>query len=89
MAMFGFSESDFANNFTEVWEENAQTFDLFCKLQTQWRTGFNGPTGLDYTATWTLIDRYNAINPVETFDDIRAMELAALEQMASNRESEK
>lgn len=89
MAMFGFSESDFANSYTEVWEENAFTFDLFCKLQTQWRTGFNGPTGLDYTATWMLIDRYNAINPVETFDDIRAMELAALEQMAENRESEK
>lgn len=49
----------------------------------------NGATGLDYTAVWLLIDKYQFEHPIETFEEVRAMELAALEQIAENRESEK
>ncbi len=33
-----------------LWPENAETWRLFLQVATQWRHGFNGPTGLDYCA---------------------------------------
>lgn len=33
-----------------LWPENAAPFALFDQMQSQWRTGPNGPIGLDYSA---------------------------------------
>lgn len=79
---------DYDTDEIEVWDENAESFNLFTQLMTQWRTGFNGPTGLDYTAVLTVINMEQRSNVDELFTDIRAMEHAALEQMAENRESD-
>jgi hypothetical protein len=31
-----------------LWPDNLTAFSLFADVQTQWRNGFSGPTGLDY-----------------------------------------
>lgn len=70
-------------NAVEVWPDNWPTVELFMRLRTQWRASFGGFTGLDYAAVYPLIDRLN-LSPdewIETLDDLRAMESAALDQM--------
>ena len=60
---------------------------VFEAVFTQWRIGFNGPTGLDYAAVYPLLDRI-AKDPQEwddLFSDIQVMEGAALKQMSENR----
>jgi hypothetical protein len=66
-----------------VWPENWPAFEVFHRLQTQWRVGGVGPTGLDYNVLFVLLDR-KRLND-EDFDqfvaDIQVMEFAALEAM--------
>jgi len=71
----------------EVWPENWAIFNLFCRLQTQWNVGVSGPTGLRYEAAYPLLDKLAANDGEwqELFDDLRQMELAALEQMSKDR----
>lgn len=56
---------------------------LFCDLNTQWRTGMAGATGLDYPVLFRLMDEAGLSGAEwrETFDSIRLMESVALEQM--------
>lgn len=67
----------------EVWPENWRAFQLFTHLQSQWRVGVGGATGLDYTPAFHLMDRMG-LEPSEwddLFGDLRAMESAALRQI--------
>jgi len=74
----------------EVWPENWPAFQLFAELGTQWRTGMNGPTGLDYLVMHRELDDLGLIG--EEFReerqqlkaDIREMEQAALKAMREN-----
>lgn len=78
-----------------VWPENELAFTTFCELRTQWRAGFGGATGMDYTAALALIDRKAVRRGLtdqeadELFEDVRHMEYAALEQMAEGRDKDK
>ena len=64
--------------------ENWETVMLFMRVQTQWRTGFGGPTGLDYTAVFQTMDRLRVADPEgEVFAGLQVMESAALRAMAS------
>ena len=68
-----------------VWPELAPALELFCSLQTQWRTGVAGPTGLDYGAlTPPLLTALGltARRLRELWPDLQAMERAALELFA-------
>jgi len=67
----------------EIWPENAQAFDVFHSLQTQWRVGFSGPTGLDYMVLYQKFDRLKLPpDEIEQLElDIQVMELAALGAM--------
>jgi hypothetical protein len=72
---------------TEVWPENWAVFDVFCMAQTQWRVGFSGRTGLDYTAVYPLLDRTTQ-SPQEwrqMLGDIQTMEVAALEAISAEK----
>lgn len=62
----------------EVWEENWETLNLFFQLQTQWRVGFSGATGLDYSSIPFLFDLYGVQNRVEVFEGIQACEVELL-----------
>lgn len=53
-------------------------------MQTQWRVGMSGATGLDYGPLFTRMSRLS-VEWEQTFDDIRVLEAAALEQMRKDR----
>ena len=55
----------------------------FIRLRTQWRHGFNGPTGLDYGVVFSLLDRAGHTGHAwgTALDEIQLMELAALDEM--------
>ena len=69
-----------------MWPENSAAVALFQRMRSQWRMGFKGPVGLDYCAMYPLMDRMQLGHDewLELLDDIRAMEQAALNQMAEN-----
>lgn len=73
----------------EIFPCNWKTIECFIDLQTQWRTGMSGATGLDYTAVSMVLDLREILKPKkrrEVFDGIRVMESAALELWAEQRE---
>ncbi len=55
---------------------------MYRQFSTQWRIGFNGPTGLDYGVIQHELDRRNL--PPDDYDDlmacIRVIEQAALDE---------
>jgi hypothetical protein len=86
MAAFGFDADDFEVE-VGVWPDCWASFECFAAMQTQWRTGMSGATGLDYVALEPVM-RLQGIPKAEhksTFEDIRTMEAAALEVMQANR----
>lgn len=66
----------------EVWRENAPAFNAFTCMSTQWRkvVGMAGVfyEGLEYQAIPTVLRMLNQPETPELFNDLRAMELAAL-----------
>ena len=66
----------------KVWPDNVPTLNVFVAMSTQWRVGNNGATGLDYAALPVVEYR---VGVRADFDGLRAMEEAALAQMAENR----
>lgn len=73
----------------EVWPENWEAWRLFCEFSGQWRTaGMNGIRfALDYTPLFLRMDHLGLSDEEwnDLFADVRAMEAAALEQMAENQ----
>jgi Phage related hypothetical protein (DUF1799) len=71
-----------------LWPENVGTFNIWCQLQTQWRVGMSGATGLDYTAVAAYLRDVVGIKKKdlpERFAEIRAMEVAALNEWAAQQ----
>lgn len=67
-----------------IWPENLEAAWFFREyLQTQWRVGAGGATGLDYTAVLACIRTLGMARDKrdELFADVRAMEAAALGAM--------
>jgi len=62
----------------EVWEENWEIVEMFLRLQTQWRVGMAGPTGLDYAALEWLCRLYSVKDPATLFEGLQLMEVTAL-----------
>lgn len=83
--MFGLRSEDFAAAAapTPVWPENVPPLNVFLSLSTQWRAGFGGAIGLDYTAIPPTLELLGIPRHewAELFDDLRTMELTALETM--------
>lgn len=88
MASFGLSLDDFEEKVVEVWPENRLALEIFEAMGTQWRMGFNGPTGLDYAVIPMLLDQFDVSKKKrkQLFFDLRVMERAALAEI---RESQK
>ena len=86
----GFTADDFDDD-TEVsvWACNAESFLVFLNLQTQWRVVPGRLVGLDYTAIEPVL-RLMAVEPGRwpvLFDDLRAMEGAALKAVHVEKNS--
>lgn len=67
-----------------LWAENWPAMKFYTQiLQTQWRHGFNGPTGLDYNVLLHELDRKGVSG--EAYDDlfgsIRVIERTALREI--------
>ena len=56
---------------------------VFLAMRTQWRSGFNGPTGLDYSALPEVWKRLNVPKKKRdrVVDDLRVIESGALNEM--------
>lgn len=61
-----------------VWEENWQIVEMFLRMQTQWRIGFSGPTGLDYAPLEWLCKLYSVEDPAFLLEGLQLMEVTAL-----------
>lgn len=89
LAVFGLTPEDVATEIVEVWPENWPAYLVFAAMSTQWRIGFSGPTGLDYSAL-PFVMRMKRI-PRDDWDDlfnqIYIMESAALAEIRSNMKS--
>lgn len=71
-----------------VWPENAPTLDLFLRMATQWRVApMGGVIGFDYNALDVVIRRCEVECTPEMFDDLQAMERAALAVMNEKKDS--
>lgn len=84
LAIAGVTLDDYEEEAVEVWPENRSAYMLFAQLQTQWRIGMGGATGLDYNTLYHKMDRMK-LEPDEydeLEDDIRTMEFAALRAMS-------
>ena len=95
IAFLGFTAADFdelPDDFgdVEIWPENRETWNLFTRLSTQWRTGMAGATGLDYNAAYPLLERM-AVDKMDwwhLFDGLQACESEALAIFAERRKDE-
>jgi hypothetical protein len=85
LAAAGLTAADYDGDPVEVWPDSQPAYFLFIQLQTQWRVGAGGATGLDYNTLYHKMDRMR-LEPDDYEDleaDIRVMEYAALDAMSS------
>lgn len=62
----------------EIEPDNADAFRVFATCATQWRVGFSGRTGLDYTAVRSVMDLEDVEDQKDCFWRVRVIEIAAL-----------
>lgn len=70
-----------------LWPECLPAFNVFQSLQSQWRVGMAGATGLDYTAVEAFM-RMNGVrrkDQAELLYCLQVMEFATLREWASRR----
>ncbi|AOM40168.1 DUF1799 domain-containing protein [Xenorhabdus hominickii] len=75
---FGFIPEEYD---IEVWPDVWDSYLTFNAMRTQWRVGMNGATGLDYSPLNQVMDYLNIKDRATVFNDIRVMEVKALELM--------
>jgi len=85
---FGLTLDQIPEEECDVWPDNWPSFCVFESMTTQWRSGPGGASGLDYVSL-PVVMRLSGIkvsDRTKVFDDVRAMESAALTVMAESRE---
>ena len=88
LAAIGLTPEDFKTQrrSIDIFPENFASVRVFEAMCTQWRTGFAGPTGLDYLALPTVLQFLQV--PKKTwariFDDVRFMESEAMRLMVDD-----
>ena len=84
MEAAGFTPADYETDPVDLWPENWEVFQFFSgRLGTQWRFGPAGPTGLDYSPAFVLMDRMNLQGRAwdDFFSDLQHLEQQALAAM--------
>lgn len=79
----GLTLTDIAPPLVALLPENQLPFNVFCAMDTQWRVGAGGATGLDYGTLPTVMRLMGIKRELwpEIWDAVRVMESAALEEM--------
>ncbi len=70
-----------------LWPDNAASFDLWCKLRTQWQVDFAGNRSLNYCAVEAVMNM-NGIakkNRKQLFEEIRTMEISEINAVSEQR----
>ncbi|QXG07666.1 protein of unknown function DUF1799 [Erwinia phage Snitter] len=62
-----------------------QSWDVFCAMATQWRSSGVGAYGLDYNVLPMLFRLYKIDDEEATFNDLRIMEIKALQIMRKQK----
>ena len=72
-----------------LWPENLQAWNCWIGVQTQWRIGMSGPTGLDYQGVSAYLDRQGLEHDEarEVFGLLQACERVTLEVWSEQRDS--
>jgi hypothetical protein len=70
----------------EILEENVPAIELFLAVQTQWRVGFSGATGLDYAGVEAAARLRGTALTADTFDRLQVLERAWLAALGDVRE---
>ena len=65
----------------DLWPDNEKPFNIFTRIQTQWRVSVSGATGLDYHGVGEAVRMMGMAMTPELFSDIQLMERAALRAM--------
>lgn len=67
--------------------ENVEALNWFLLMQTQWRVGMNGLTGMDYGVflQWAKEEGVKRLNRVWLLGDLRMMEKEYLDSLYSGR----
>lgn len=70
-----------------MWYDAWPAYQLFLSLDTQWRYGFDGVTGLDYAATLALIALLypRRAEQLDMHNDIRCLEIGAMTAINEQR----
>lgn len=86
LAMFGISSMDLVD-VIDVLPDNWDAFVLFDTMSTQWRTGFSGRTGLDYSALPSVMNLLGFPKKIRNslFQDVIVMETEALLVMSEEK----
>ena len=63
----------------KILPENIDAISLFLRVQTQFRIGFGGVTGLDYAAVIQVANMYSYNKLPFLFEKLQIMEIKALE----------
>jgi len=66
--------------------ENAEVWELWLSVNTQWRAGGMGIVGLDYPAVWAMAERLEIEVSNCVMGKIRALEHYVLGEMAKKKE---
>ena len=72
----------------DLWPCNLQAWNCWQAVQTQWRVGMAGRTGLDYTAVLAYLRTVHGLRGEdlrEVFDGLQGCELAILELQAEQQ----
>lgn len=77
----GFDDADLAPEEVLPYPDNAETAELFAALDTQWRAGMGGATGLDYAVIRETAALLDIEVGRERFTELRLMEAEALSAM--------
>lgn len=73
-----------------LWPENWPVWRLWRDLETQWRAGMAGATGLDYSVAWLLIEqRFRRRDRRLVLWLVQAMEEATLHEWSEQRPATK
>lgn len=90
IAALGLLEQQPAEHVVYLWPDNVVAWNCWQGVQTQWRVGMGGATGLDYAGVRAFLDEQDLQRDErrEVFAGIQACEWATLEVWAEQRERE-
>lgn len=90
VAQLGLLDQPAGERVAYLWPDNVRAWSCWQGVQTQWRVGMGGATGLDYAGVRAFLDEQDLQRDErrEVFAGIQACERATLDVWAEQRERE-